>query len=99
MEKVEWIIDTELITCAFAPCVLITLCISDQMLTIHYYLLFDGPDEHWQHIKSLYNEGSTFRCLSMKYFYFITYFLEAKLSVLEGEGLAWSNIVGPFKLI
>ncbi|KAL0014381.1 hypothetical protein SO802_001450 [Lithocarpus litseifolius] len=30
------------------------------MLTIHYYLLFDGPDEHLQHIKTLYKEGSTF---------------------------------------
>ncbi|XP_065868767.1 mitogen-activated protein kinase kinase 3 [Euphorbia lathyris] len=29
------------------------------MLTIHYYLLFDGPDELWQHVKSLYNEDST----------------------------------------
>ncbi|GMN42567.1 hypothetical protein TIFTF001_011768 [Ficus carica] len=30
------------------------------MLTIHYYLLFDGPDELWQHTKSLYNEDSIF---------------------------------------
>lgn len=30
------------------------------MLTIHYYLLFDGPDEAWQHTKNLYNESSTF---------------------------------------
>nr|POE65811.1 mitogen-activated protein kinase kinase 3 [Quercus suber] len=30
------------------------------MLTIHYYLLFDGPDEHLQHIKTLYKEDSTF---------------------------------------
>ncbi|THG14544.1 hypothetical protein TEA_011121 [Camellia sinensis var. sinensis] len=30
------------------------------MLTIHYYLLFDGPDEAWQHAKTLYNEYSTF---------------------------------------
>ncbi|GMH15005.1 hypothetical protein Nepgr_016846 [Nepenthes gracilis] len=28
------------------------------MLTIHYYLLFDGPDEYWQHTKTLYNESS-----------------------------------------
>lgn len=40
-----------------------------QMLTIHYYLLFDGPDDgEWQHMKSFYNEGSAFRfvkiCLS-----------------------------------
>lgn len=31
------------------------------MLAIHYYLLFDGPDELWQHLKILYNEGSTLR--------------------------------------
>ncbi|GAV70235.1 Pkinase domain-containing protein [Cephalotus follicularis] len=30
------------------------------MLTIHYYLLFDGSDEPWQHAKTLYNDGSTF---------------------------------------
>ncbi|EXC20335.1 Mitogen-activated protein kinase kinase 6 [Morus notabilis] len=30
------------------------------MLTIHYYLLFDGPDELWQHTKKLYNEDSIF---------------------------------------
>ncbi|KAJ8750089.1 hypothetical protein K2173_014004 [Erythroxylum novogranatense] len=30
------------------------------MLTIHYYLLFDGLDELWQHAKTLYNDGSTF---------------------------------------
>ncbi|EEF40950.1 mitogen-activated protein kinase kinase 3 [Ricinus communis] len=30
------------------------------MLTMHYYLLFDGPDELWQHTKTLYKEGSTF---------------------------------------
>ncbi|XP_009621456.1 mitogen-activated protein kinase kinase 3 isoform X3 [Nicotiana tomentosiformis] len=30
------------------------------MLTIHYYLLFDGSDEFWQHTKTLYNECSTF---------------------------------------
>lgn len=30
------------------------------MLTMHYYLLFDGPDEHWQHTKTLYNEISVF---------------------------------------
>ncbi|KAK4603576.1 hypothetical protein RGQ29_012191 [Quercus rubra] len=33
---------------------------AEQMLTIHYYLLFDGPDEHLLHIKTLYKEGSTF---------------------------------------
>ncbi|KAM7509169.1 hypothetical protein LguiA_019622 [Lonicera macranthoides] len=30
------------------------------MLTIHYYLLFNGPDELWQHAKTLYNDGSIF---------------------------------------
>lgn len=30
------------------------------MLTIHYYLLFDGQDELWPHAKTLYNENSIF---------------------------------------
>ncbi|KAL1318915.1 hypothetical protein HN51_071193 [Arachis hypogaea] len=30
------------------------------MLTLHYYLLFDGPDDLWQHTRSLYNENSIF---------------------------------------
>ncbi|WJX70223.1 Mitogen-activated protein kinase kinase 3 [Trifolium repens] len=30
------------------------------MLTIHYYLLIDGPDNLWQHTKNLYNENSIF---------------------------------------
>ncbi|KAL8139664.1 hypothetical protein V2J09_005685 [Rumex salicifolius] len=30
------------------------------MLTIHYYLLFDGPDDDWQHAKTLYNDDSVF---------------------------------------
>ncbi|CAN6574999.1 unnamed protein product [Malus baccata var. baccata] len=30
------------------------------MLTIHFYLLFDGPDEQWQHTRTLYNEDSVF---------------------------------------
>lgn len=30
------------------------------MLAIHYYLLFDGPDELWQHTKTFYNESSVF---------------------------------------
>ncbi|GLT33217.1 hypothetical protein SLA2020_078210 [Shorea laevis] len=30
------------------------------MLTIHYYLLFNGSDELWEHTRDLYNEGSTF---------------------------------------
>ena len=28
---------------------------------IHYYLLFDGPDDLWQHTKTLYKKDSTFR--------------------------------------
>lgn len=31
------------------------------MIAIHYYLLFDGSDEVWQHTKALYEEGSVFR--------------------------------------
>ncbi|XP_020520748.1 mitogen-activated protein kinase kinase 3 isoform X2 [Amborella trichopoda] len=30
------------------------------MLTVHYYMLFDGPDELWHHIKTMYNDNSTF---------------------------------------
>ncbi|CAJ2665324.1 mitogen-activated protein kinase kinase 3 isoform X1 [Trifolium pratense] len=30
------------------------------MLTIHYYLLIDGPDNLWQHTKNLYKENSIF---------------------------------------
>ncbi|KAF5207643.1 Mitogen-activated protein kinase kinase [Thalictrum thalictroides] len=30
------------------------------MLTIHYYLLFDGPDELWHHAKTFYTEDSSF---------------------------------------
>ncbi|GAB2234110.1 hypothetical protein Droror1_Dr00003347 [Drosera rotundifolia] len=30
------------------------------MLAIHYYLLFDGTDEYWQHAKMLYEERSIF---------------------------------------
>ncbi|GLU02105.1 hypothetical protein SLE2022_193720 [Rubroshorea leprosula] len=30
------------------------------MLTIHYYLLFNGSDDLWEHTRGLYNEGSTF---------------------------------------
>jgi serine/threonine protein kinase len=30
------------------------------MLTIHYYLLFNGPDELWQHAKTLYTQDSVF---------------------------------------
>lgn len=32
-----------------------------QMLTVHYYLLFDRADGLWHHTKTFYNEGSTFR--------------------------------------
>ncbi|PON41579.1 GPCR kinase [Parasponia andersonii] len=39
---------------------LISLVLFEQMLTIHYYLLFDGPDELWQHTKTLYNNDSIF---------------------------------------
>ncbi|OWM71511.1 hypothetical protein CDL15_Pgr005698 [Punica granatum] len=31
------------------------------MLTIHYYTLFSGPDDLWQHTRTLYKERSTFR--------------------------------------
>ncbi|XP_042480791.1 mitogen-activated protein kinase kinase 3 [Macadamia integrifolia] len=30
------------------------------MLSMHYYLLFDGPDELWHHTKNLYDATSTF---------------------------------------
>ncbi|KAL6493549.1 Mitogen-activated protein kinase kinase 3 [Orobanche gracilis] len=30
------------------------------MLTIHYYLLFDGSDDLWHHVKTLYEEHSVF---------------------------------------
>ncbi|GFP92348.1 mitogen-activated protein kinase kinase 3 [Phtheirospermum japonicum] len=30
------------------------------MLTIHYYLLFDGPDDLWHNIKTFYEEHSVF---------------------------------------
>ncbi|URE37325.1 mitogen-activated protein kinase kinase [Musa troglodytarum] len=31
------------------------------MLAIHYYMLFDGSDELWHHMKTFYTERSTFR--------------------------------------
>ncbi|XP_059645743.1 mitogen-activated protein kinase kinase 3 isoform X2 [Cornus florida] len=37
------------------------------MLTIHYYLLFDGPDELWQHTKTLYSECSVFSFSGKEY--------------------------------
>ncbi|KAJ8432150.1 hypothetical protein Cgig2_006852 [Carnegiea gigantea] len=37
------------------------------MLTIHYYLLFDGPDEDWPHMKSLYDERSIFSFTGKQY--------------------------------
>ncbi|MQL71070.1 hypothetical protein Taro_003398 [Colocasia esculenta] len=30
------------------------------MLTVHYYMLFDGPDELWHHMRTFYNDLSTF---------------------------------------
>ena len=70
---------------------------SDQMLTIHYYLLFDGPDEHLLHIKTLYKEGSTFRYWTMRDFFFFPFLLfKKKLLVLKREGLNSSNIVSPY---
>ena len=35
----------------------------DQMLTMHYYLLFDGSEDLWQHTRKLYDERSVFRYL------------------------------------
>ncbi|XP_028789274.1 mitogen-activated protein kinase kinase 3 [Neltuma alba] len=37
------------------------------MFTIHYYLLFDGPDDLWLHTRSLYNEGSIFSFSGKQY--------------------------------
>ncbi|XP_031477672.1 mitogen-activated protein kinase kinase 3 isoform X2 [Nymphaea colorata] len=37
------------------------------MLTIHYYLLFDGSDDFWHHAKVLYGEASTFSFLDEVY--------------------------------
>ncbi|XP_042440845.1 mitogen-activated protein kinase kinase 3-like isoform X3 [Zingiber officinale] len=31
------------------------------MLSVHYYLLFDGSDELWQHMRTFYTENSSFR--------------------------------------
>nr|XP_018686643.1 PREDICTED: mitogen-activated protein kinase kinase 3 isoform X2 [Musa acuminata subsp. malaccensis] len=33
---------------------------AEQMLAIHYYMLFDGSDELWHHMKTFYTERSTF---------------------------------------
>ncbi|CAA6661188.1 unnamed protein product [Spirodela intermedia] len=30
------------------------------MFTVHYYMLFDGPDDLWPHMKTFYNDHSTF---------------------------------------
>ena len=30
-----------------------------QMLTVHYYLLFDGTDDLWQHIETFYKPDAT----------------------------------------
>ncbi|PPD70221.1 hypothetical protein GOBAR_DD32910 [Gossypium barbadense] len=53
------------------------------MLTLHYYLLFDGPDENWQHARTLYNEDSTFCCgfmvcITKRNFLFITFSFSGK---------------------
>lgn len=37
------------------------------MLAIHYYLLFNGPDEDWPHMKSLYDERSIFSFTGKRY--------------------------------
>ncbi|KAL3529617.1 hypothetical protein ACH5RR_008939 [Cinchona calisaya] len=37
------------------------------MLTIHYYLLFDGSEDLWQHTRTLYNEHSIFRFSGKEY--------------------------------
>ncbi|KAL6843724.1 hypothetical protein ACP4OV_026295 [Aristida adscensionis] len=35
-----------------------------EMLAVHYYLLFNGSDVIWHHMKTFYMEESTFRCFS-----------------------------------
>lgn len=30
------------------------------MLAVHYYLIFDGGDDQWRHMKSFYGQDSTF---------------------------------------
>ncbi|XP_010936637.1 mitogen-activated protein kinase kinase 3 isoform X5 [Elaeis guineensis] len=37
------------------------------MLIVHYYLLFDRADGLWHHIKTFYNEGSTFSFSGKQY--------------------------------
>lgn len=37
------------------------------MLTVHYYLLFDRADGLWHHTKTFYNEGSTFSFAGKQY--------------------------------
>lgn len=37
------------------------------MLTIHYYLLFDGADGLWHYMKTFYTEKSTFRYCASKF--------------------------------
>lgn len=29
-----------------------------QMLTVHYYMMFDGPEKTWPHMKTFYRENS-----------------------------------------
>jgi hypothetical protein len=31
------------------------------MLAVHYYLIFDGGDDQWRHMKSFYERDSVFR--------------------------------------
>nr|XP_010936638.1 mitogen-activated protein kinase kinase 3 isoform X9 [Elaeis guineensis] len=40
---------------------------AEQMLIVHYYLLFDRADGLWHHIKTFYNEGSTFSFSGKQY--------------------------------
>ncbi|XP_027126229.1 mitogen-activated protein kinase kinase 3 [Coffea eugenioides] len=37
------------------------------MLTMHYYLLFDGSEDLWQHTRKLYDERSVFRFSGKEY--------------------------------
>jgi hypothetical protein len=32
-----------------------------QMLAVHYYMIFDGGDDQWLHMKSFYERDSVFR--------------------------------------
>ncbi|KAF3332820.1 mitogen-activated protein kinase kinase 3 isoform X3 [Carex littledalei] len=37
------------------------------MLAVHYYLLFDGTDMHWRHMRTFYTEASTLSFSGTKY--------------------------------